>query len=98
MSDNTYRREPIELIMRIEPNDDVSFREFVHCAECKHRPIWEIAVNGHRFAEAPEIERTTAGDLLKTAKKDYTCPFLWDSEGYYEMPEDDFFCKEGEKL
>lgn len=93
-------REPIELIMRIEPNDEVKFREFVHCAECKHRPIWEMG-RIDKFAEAPIIDETTVADFLKKSqkktKRDYTCPYLWDAEGYYEMPEDDFFCKYGEK-
>ena len=77
-----------------------NFEVVVRCKDCKHRPIWEMG-RIDKFAEAPIIDETTVADFLKKSQKktrrDYTCPYLWDAEGYYEMPEDDFFCKYGEK-
>ena len=83
--------------IRLEAGEYV---KVVRCKDCKHRPIWEMG-RIENFAEAPILDETTVTDFLKKPKKktmrDYTCPYLWDAEGYYEMPEDDFFCKYGEK-
>jgi len=37
------------------------------------------------------------GDIWVPSWGDYTCPFLCEDHYYNGMPEDDFFCKSGEK-
>lgn len=37
------------------------------------------------------------GDVYEPDWGDYTCPFLCEDSYYNGMPEDDFFCKRGER-
>ena len=37
------------------------------------------------------------GDIYEPDWGDYTCPFLCEDSYYSGMPEDDFFCKRGER-
>lgn len=68
----------------------------VRCKDCLHKPVWKLG-RIDKFAEPPSNFNTFENFMAGKTTEDYTCPYLWDSEGYYEMPEDDFFCKLGEK-
>ena len=68
----------------------------VRCKDCIHKPVWKMG-RIDKFAEPPSYFNTFENFMAGKTAEDYTCPYLWDSEGYYEMPEDDFFCKFGEK-
>lgn len=58
--------------------------EIIRCKDCKHRPIkgdWNIVY-------APDDSN---------GRDDDTCPCLCDDCCFNWMPEDDFFCKRGER-
>lgn len=58
----------------------------IYCKDCIHRPVIYDRDNNVR---AP---RDKDGWL------DFTCPFVCTDSWYTRMPDDDFFCKNGEKI
>lgn len=72
-----------EIFERAMENSPVTaLEEVVYCRDCIHRPFKEYSE-----MKAPKINRLT----------DYTCPFVCVDSYYTIIPDDDFFCKNGEK-
>lgn len=91
--------KPFKVIMDIEPfclhNEEThdvcmqvtNTRELIVCKDCKHRPI-------------PIDEKNPRGFNLiaPNGETDYRCPCINGDDGYYSwMPDDDFFCANGER-
>lgn len=57
--------------------------ELVRCKDCKHRPI---DTGGHNYGQ----------DLL-FPDGDFVCPCRCDDQWYSWMPENDWFCANGER-
>ena len=61
-------------------------QDLVRCGECKHKPIKED-VNGENYGF----------NLIEPTEGDKRCPCLV-SDGWYSwMPDDNFYCKFGER-
>lgn len=59
--------------------------EVVRCKDCKHRPISTIEGEDYGFSLEPPDD-------------DWRCPCLNGDDGWYSwMPEDDFYCADGER-
>lgn len=56
--------------------------EIIYCRDCIHRPFKEYSE-----IQAPKINGLT----------DYTCPFVCVDSYYTIIPDNDFFCKNGER-
>ena len=61
-------------------------KEIVRCKDCKHRPILQ---KGSKHPDAPRYDN---GEGMS----DYTCPCLCEDNWYSWMPEDNWFCANGE--
>jgi hypothetical protein len=80
---NMSDKELKELFERTMENSPVTaLEEVVYCRDCIHRPFKEYSE-----MKAPKINGLT----------DYTCPFVCVDSYYTIIPDDDFFCKNGEK-
>ena len=61
--------------------------DVIRCKECMHRPIMDKGI-----VKAPVIY-----DGL-SAYRSTVCPFICDDPYYNRMPDDNFFCANGEKM
>lgn len=59
--------------------------ELVYCKDCIHRPV---ICEGEDSVRAPRD---------KDGWSDFICPFACEDSWYTKMPDDYFFCKNGEK-
>lgn len=65
----------------------MGYEKVVHCKDCIHRPERNYKYKFF-FAEGP---------LIGDREEDTTCPYVCDDPFYTQIPEDDFYCKFGEK-
>ena len=80
---NMSDEELKELFEKAMENSPVTaLEEIVYCRDCIHRPFKEYSE-----IHAPKINGLT----------DYTCPFVCVDSYYTRIPDDDFYCKFGEK-
>lgn len=74
-----------EIIDLIEAEPVYDMVGVVRCKNCKHRPISTIEGEDYGFSLEPPDD-------------DWRCPCLNGDDGWYSwMPEDDFYCANGER-
>lgn len=91
--------KPFKVIMEIEPlclhNEEThdvcmkatNARKLIVCKDCKHRPI-----------SIDEKDQSGFNLIAPNGETDYMCPCINEVDGYYSwMPDDDFFCANGER-
>ena len=80
------RKEAVEIVeyLCIDKEPTIDAVEVVRCKDCKHRPI----KGDGNIVYAPNDSDGWDDD---------TCPCLCEDCYYNWMPEDDFFCKRGER-
>lgn len=72
-----------QIVNRLRNDPESEWAEIIRCKDCKHRPI-----KHGEFVDAPKGH---------DGFDDEICPCLCEDCYYNWMPEDDFFCKRGER-
>lgn len=86
----------------IDANDIARFPridavEVVRCKDCKHRPTFRDDEDGNWYVEGPKYQETLKNGLTVTLE-DTRCPCVNGLDSYFSyIPEDDWFCKNGER-
>lgn len=88
-----------EVLENVQEYEILSVDPLVRCRECKHRPVKSPDKEGRLWITAPKNYNEDCLSTFAPAVGEYdlTCPYLCDDPYYNRMPDDDYYCADGER-
>ena len=88
-----------EILENVQEYEILSVEPLVRCRECKHRPVKSPDKNGRLWITAPKNYNEDCLSTFAPAVGEYdlTCPYLCDDPWYNRMPDDNYYCADGER-
>ena len=87
----SHEGEVVARLSDLSVKEDIPTYSVEYSRQIEWRPLVRCKDCKHRPYEDED------GDVYAPDWGDYTCPFLCEDSYYNGMPEDDFFCKRGER-